>query len=149
MYTFDPLGVWGSPVIGFHPCDPFFSFIWSLLLSFSILCCTWTRIVLMQAPRNYFICSNGSMIITTYAWPIFWFIDILRTARWQILSSGLKTLLSFSLGKFPLTSIRCAMRSTHVISFYRNHMAVPYGIRVKGKRLKFSSFSSAVKLPGL
>ena len=62
-------------------------------------------------------------------------------------SSGFSSLVSYSIGNYPIIYISCAWRSAHVLSLSRHHYAIPYGSRGQGTRLKFSCFSSTVKLP--
>ena len=77
------------------------------------------------------------------------FLVVFRTNFIHRFSSGYSSLLSSSIVNFPIISIRCAFRYAHVISLSRHYYASPYGSRGEGKRLKFSCFSSAVKLPEL
>ena len=105
----------------------------------SVFC--WCMLLIISS-----ICSDGSFVVFTSSCILVFFVVVWRTAPWQKLSMCLRTFLSYSLGNFPLISIRCAQMSVYVLSISRHHNASPFGSRGQGTRQKFSSFSSAVKL---
>ena len=174
VYTFPPLGIGCIPVGLLYTCGvvyaaflflfpyyPIFyslytpstcsnsSFMCSLLSLVSSPCIAFTSIFLMQSSRNFPIWLDGSMMISTSAWPLLLFLVFCRTDHLHRFSSGCSSLLSSSFGRCSIISIRCARRSAHITPLSRHHDVSPYGSRGEGTRLKFFYFSSAVNLPVL
>ena len=111
-----------------------------------VLSFDFPSVLLMQYSKKFSMVLDGSIMISTDAWPIDCFLVLSSTENLHRLSICCISFLYSSLGSCHFRSIRCAWSSSHVLSFYRHHYESPYGSRGEETRLNFSCFSSSVKL---